>query len=105
MITSKYFQKTLQQLQKHPGVKGVIVTNTEGLPISSTLSTEKTEIISAQVTSLVGKASKVIQELGEGTLNFLTLDAGESELHIAPEQEYVLIVLRAKNAEQPPQNK
>ncbi|MEX2751684.1 MAG: roadblock/LC7 domain-containing protein [Candidatus Freyarchaeota archaeon] len=105
MITSKYFQKTLQQLQKHPGVKGVIVTNTEGLPISSTLSTEKTEIISAQVTSLVGKASKVIQELGEGTLNFLTLDAGESELHIAPEQEYVLIVLRAKNAEQPSQNR
>ncbi|MFB0560119.1 MAG: roadblock/LC7 domain-containing protein [Candidatus Lokiarchaeia archaeon] len=105
MITSKYFQKTLQQLQKHPGVKGVIVTNTEGLPISSTLSTEKTEIISAQITSLVGKASKVITELGEGTLNFLTLDAGESELHIAPEEEYVLIVLRAKNAEPLPQSK
>ncbi|WXG40947.1 MAG: roadblock/LC7 domain-containing protein [Candidatus Freyarchaeum deiterrae] len=105
MITSKYFQKTLQQLQKHPGVKGVIVTNTEGLPISSTLSTEKTETISALVTSLVGKASKVITELGVGTLNFLTLDAGESELHIAPEEEYVLIVLRSKNAEPLPQNK
>ncbi len=105
MITSKYFQKTLQQLQKHPGVKGVIVTNTEGLPISSTLATEKTEVISAQITSLVGKASKVITELGEGTLNFLTLDAGESELHIAPEEEYVLIVLRSKNAEPLPQSK
>ncbi|MBS7248750.1 MAG: roadblock/LC7 domain-containing protein [Candidatus Jordarchaeales archaeon] len=100
MISSKVFQKTLQELQKHPGVKGVIVTSSEGLPISTTLDPQKTETISALVTSLVGKARGVVKEMGEGALKFLTLDAGKSEIQIAPEQEFVLIVLREK-PEQP----
>jgi predicted regulator of Ras-like GTPase activity (Roadblock/LC7/MglB family) len=96
MLGEKMFQKTLESLGKHEGVKGVIVTSKEGLPISSTMDSEKTEKISALITSLVGKAKSVVKEIGEGPLKFLTIDIENKEVLVAPEEECVLIVLREK---------
>ncbi len=66
----------------------------EGLPISSNLNAEKTEVISALVTSLVGKAKRVVDELGEGGMNFLTISTPQGEVMVAPEEDYILIVMR-----------
>jgi predicted regulator of Ras-like GTPase activity (Roadblock/LC7/MglB family) len=96
MIGEKMFHKTLESLGKHEGVKGVIVTSKEGLPISSTMDADKTEKISALITSLVGKAKSVVKEIGEGPLRFLTIDVENREVLVAPEDEAVLIVLREK---------
>ena len=99
MISQKVFKPTLKKLGKFEGVKGVIVTNSEGLPISSTLDTEKTEKVSALIASLVGKATTIVQELEQDILNFFTIDTKNGEILVAPEEDYILIVLKDK--EQP----
>ncbi|MFW9830468.1 MAG: roadblock/LC7 domain-containing protein [Candidatus Hodarchaeota archaeon] len=94
MIGGKALKDSLKRLGAHEGVRGVIITNMEGLPISSNLNAEKTEVISALVTSLVGKAKRVVDELGEGGMNFLTISTPQGEVMVAPEEDYILIVLR-----------
>ena len=94
MIGGKALKDSLKRLGAHEGVRGGIITNMEGLPISSNLNAEKTEVISALVTSLVGKAKRVVDELGEGGMNFLTISTPQGEVMVAPEEDYILIVLR-----------
>ncbi|MHA2313902.1 MAG: roadblock/LC7 domain-containing protein [Candidatus Hermodarchaeia archaeon] len=94
MIGGKALKDSLKRLGAHDGVRGVIITNMEGLPISSNLNAETTEVISALVTSLIGKAKRVVDELGEGGMNFLTISTKAGEVMVAPEEDYILIVLR-----------
>ncbi|MFW9935390.1 MAG: roadblock/LC7 domain-containing protein [Promethearchaeota archaeon] len=94
MIGGKALKDSLKRLGAHEGVRGVIITNMEGLPISSNLNAEKTEVIAALVTSLVGKAKRVVDELGEGGMNFLTISTPQGEVMVAPEEDYILIVMR-----------
>jgi len=94
MISQKWIKDTIERLSGHKGVKGVVITSSEGIPLSSTLSSDETEKIAAFVTSIVDKAKKIINELGTGKLNFLTVDASKKELLIAPEKDYILVVLR-----------
>ena len=99
LIGRRIFDETLKKLKRFEGVKGVIVTTTEGLPISTTYETEKTEKIAAHITSLVGKARTVVQELEseeQGMMSFLTITTVDGEVLIAPEEEYILIVLKEK---------
>ena len=102
MIGGKALKDTLKRLEAHEGVRGVIITNMEGLPIKSTLGAEKTEIIAALITSLIGKAKRVVDELGEelgvNFMNFLTISLqgeSQSEILVAPEEDYILILLKS----------
>ncbi|MCK5389197.1 MAG: roadblock/LC7 domain-containing protein, partial [Candidatus Thorarchaeota archaeon] len=56
MITQEKLQKILARLKSQEGVRGVVVTNMEGLPLSSDLDPETTENVAAIITSLVGKS-------------------------------------------------
>lgn len=98
MISQKQFEETLKKLEGHKGVRGVIIASNDGLPISSTkgMSMETRENVSALVASLVGRAKAVVTELEEGELNFFTLDTSKGEILVAPENDYILIVLRTK---------
>jgi len=94
MISQKQFQATLKKLSGFKGVRGVIITNKEGLPISSDIDTNKTESVAALVSSLVGKATQAVEQLEEGQLNFFTIDTTKGEILVAPENDYILIVLK-----------
>ncbi|MHA1784973.1 MAG: roadblock/LC7 domain-containing protein [Candidatus Helarchaeota archaeon] len=100
IIGRRIFDETLKKLKRFEGVKGVIVTNTEGLPISTTYDTDKTEKIAAHITSLIGKARTVVSEIHSESPNeqmsFLTLTTANGEVLIAPEEEYILIVMKDK---------
>ncbi len=96
MISQKQFQSTLKKLAGFDGVRGVIITTKEGLPISSDIETDKTESIAALVSSLVGKAKQAVDQLEEGDLNFFTIDTTKGEILVAPENDYILIVLKDK---------
>ncbi|MHA1245135.1 MAG: roadblock/LC7 domain-containing protein [Candidatus Heimdallarchaeota archaeon] len=97
MINQKNLQVTLKRLSSFEGVRGVIITTKEGLPLSSDLDHKKTEAVAALVTALVGKATKAVEELEEGQLNFFTIDTTNGEIMVAPEEgDYILIVLRDK---------
>ncbi|MBN1330494.1 MAG: roadblock/LC7 domain-containing protein [Candidatus Heimdallarchaeota archaeon] len=96
MISQKQFQATLKKLSGFEGVRGVIITNNEGLPLSSDIDPDKTESVAALVSSLVGKATQTVEQLEEGELNFFTIDTTNGEILVAPENDYILIVLKDK---------
>ena len=96
MVSQDKVQAILEQLRSQDGIRGIVVTTMEGLPLSSDLDAETTENVAAIVTSLVGKALDAVRELQEGTLSFLTLDTSKGQINIAPEPKegLILVVLR-----------
>ena len=96
MISRKQFEETLGKLSSFPGVQGVIITNNEGLPIASTLQSEQTENSAALVTALIGKAKGTVRDMSNGQLNWIQMDTTNGEVFVAPEDEYIVVVLREK---------
>ena len=99
MITQEKLQTILARLKSQEGVRGVVVTNMEGLPLSSDLDPDTTENVAAIITSLVGKALDAVRELREGSLSFLTLDTTKGQINIAPDVSEGLILVVLKNNE------
>ncbi len=97
MITQEKLQSILSKLKAQEGVRGVVVTTMEGLPLSSDLDPETTESVAAIITSLVGKALDAVRELREGSLSFLTLDTHKGQINIAPDVKEGLILVVLKN--------
>lgn len=90
-------QTIIAKLKAQDGVRGVVITNMEGLPLSSDLDPDTTENVAAIITSLVGKAIDAVEELKEGTLSFLTLDTTKGQINIAPspKEDLILVVLKS----------
>ncbi|TFG95355.1 roadblock/LC7 domain-containing protein [Candidatus Thorarchaeota archaeon] len=99
LITQEKLQIILARLKSQEGVRGVVVTNMEGLPLSSDLDLETTENVAAIITSLVGKALDAVRELREGSLSFLTLDTTKGQINIAPDVSEGVILVVLKNNE------
>ncbi|MHA1479921.1 MAG: roadblock/LC7 domain-containing protein [Candidatus Thorarchaeota archaeon] len=99
MISQDKLKEILERIKSQEGVRGVVVTTMEGLPLSSDLDAETTENVAAIITSLVGKALDAVRELKEGKLSFLTLDTSKGEINIAPEPKEGLILVVLKNNE------
>jgi predicted regulator of Ras-like GTPase activity (Roadblock/LC7/MglB family) len=97
VITQEKLQSILLRLKAQEGVRGVVVTTMEGLPLSSDLDPETTESVAAIITSLVGKALDAVRELREGSLSFLTLDTNKGQINIAPDvsEGLILVVLKS----------
>ncbi|TFG10981.1 roadblock/LC7 domain-containing protein [Candidatus Thorarchaeota archaeon] len=96
LISQERLEAILADLTAQEGVRGVVVTNMEGLPLSSDLPPETTETVAAILTSLVGKALDAVRELQEGSLSFLTLDTTKGQINIAPDvkEDLILVVLK-----------
>ncbi|MHA1965264.1 MAG: roadblock/LC7 domain-containing protein [Candidatus Thorarchaeota archaeon] len=99
MISQEKLQGILSKIKSQEGVRGVVVTTMDGLPLSSDLDPETTENVAAIITSLVGKALDAVRELQEGSLSFLTLDTTKGQINIAPEVKEGLILVVLKNTQ------
>jgi predicted regulator of Ras-like GTPase activity (Roadblock/LC7/MglB family) len=96
LISQEKLQDIISKLKAQEGVRGVVVTNMEGLPLSSDLDPDTTENVAAIITSLVGKSMDAVRELREGSLSFLTLDTTQGQINIAPnaKEDLILVVLK-----------
>ncbi|HMF30748.1 MAG TPA: roadblock/LC7 domain-containing protein [Candidatus Lokiarchaeia archaeon] len=95
MIDGKTIKEIVKKFAQMEGVRGVIITDKEGLPIQSDLDTETTENVSAHITSLVGRSKMVVDALQEGGLKFLRLETNKGEVMVAPDDAgLILIVLK-----------
>lgn len=91
-------EETLRRIQSHKGVKGVLIMNSEGIPIRSNLSQEDTENYAALVSQLALKASGVVRVLDDSDeLAFLRVRSKKHEIMIAPDKDYVLVVIQNPN--------
>ncbi|CAH1394055.1 unnamed protein product [Nezara viridula] len=87
---------TLKRIQAHKGVVGTIVITGDGVPIKSTLDNTTTVQYTALLTQLCDRARTAVRDLDPtNDLTFLRLRSKKNEIMIAPDKEFVLIVIQA----------
>ncbi|KAI9197415.1 uncharacterized protein BJ171DRAFT_520213 [Polychytrium aggregatum] len=99
---SKDYQKeynemeaTINRLQAHKGVQGIVIANHEGSVIRSTLDNIQTQQYSTLVTQLASKAKGVVRDLDpEDDLTFLRIRSKKHEIMVAETKSYLLIVIQ-----------
>eukprot|EP00051_Salpingoeca_urceolata_P032104 m.14309 g.14309 ORF g.14309 m.14309 type:complete len:100 (-) comp4770_c0_seq1:395-694(-) len=95
---SSEVEETLKRISSHKGVQGILVVNKEGIPIKSTLDQSKSVQIASHITQLAIKASSAVRDIEPtNELTFLRLRTKKYELMIAPDKEYILIVIQNPN--------
>lgn len=88
-------EETIRRLAAHKGVAGVIVVNGEGIPIKTTLDNHVSVQYAGLMSSLVDKARAVVRDLDPtNDLTFLRIRSKKSEVMIAPDKEFILIVVQ-----------
>merc|ERR1712125_206798 len=94
-------EETLNRIKTHKGVSGIVIVNSEGVPIRSTLETRFTLQYSALISQLASKARSVVRDLDpQNDLTFLRIRSKKHEIMVAPDKEYILIVIQDPNADQ-----
>ena len=91
-------EDTIKRMEQHKGVEGVIILSHDGIPIRSTLDNDKTISYAALITQLTEKAASVVRELDvTNELTFLRIRSKNKEIMVAPDAQYILIVIQASN--------
>ncbi|MFX1400627.1 MAG: roadblock/LC7 domain-containing protein [Promethearchaeota archaeon] len=93
-IIVKKFQNRAIFYQGREGIRGVIICDSTGLPIDSTMDINISEEVAAYVTLLIGKGKQVIEALNEGSLKSIRLETSKGETMIALESNLILIILK-----------
>jgi dynein light chain roadblock-type len=90
--------ETMKRLQSHKGVTGLIVIDKEGIPIRSTLDNSTTVQYAGLITQLANKARSVVRDIDpQNDLTFVRVRSKKYEIIIAPEKEFLLIVIQNPN--------
>mmetsp|Transcript_7731 Transcript_7731/g.10676 ORF Transcript_7731/g.10676 Transcript_7731/m.10676 type:complete len:98 (-) Transcript_7731:43-336(-) len=93
-------EETIKRIQSHKGVLGVVVVNSAGIPIKTTLEPEQTTKYSGLLTELASKARSVVRTLDTSNdLTFLRIRSKKHEIMVAPDKDYMLIVIQDPSAE------
>ncbi len=93
-------EETLSRIQSHKGVRGVLIINSEGVAIRSTFSAPQTASYAGLLSQLVLKARSVCRTIDTmDDLTFLRLRSRNCEIMVAPDKEYLLVVVQDPNLE------
>lgn len=111
-------EETIKRIHSHKGVKGVLIMNSEGVPIRAVgMTPEETENYAALVSQVLQrsklifrwflihkfscfvqlaiKAGGVVRTLDESDeLAFLRIRSKKHEIMIAPDKDYILVVVQ-----------
>mmetsp|Transcript_45881 Transcript_45881/g.52928 ORF Transcript_45881/g.52928 Transcript_45881/m.52928 type:complete len:99 (-) Transcript_45881:1327-1623(-) len=91
-------EETLNRIKTHKGVKGIIVVDSEGMPIRSTLNPTETQKYAAALSELTLKARNTVRDLDTtNELTFLRIRSKKHEIMVAPDKGYILIVIQVPN--------
>ncbi|KAL6112280.1 dynein light chain roadblock-type 1 [Pungitius pungitius] len=88
-------EETLKRIQSQNGVQGVIIINSEGIPIKTTLDNASTVQYAGLIHQLVMKARSTVRGIDpQNDLTFLRIRSKKNEIMIAPDKDYFLIVIQ-----------
>lgn len=113
LLQSNEVEETMKRIQSHKGVVGTIVVNSEGkhifngwviteisfntlgIPIKTTLDNTTTVQYAGLISSLADKARSVVRDLDPSNdLTFLRIRSKKHEIMVAPDKEFILIVVQ-----------
>jgi len=88
-------EETLKRIQAHKGVVGVIVVNSEGIPVRTTLDNSTTVQYAGLLHQLTIKARTCVRDLDpQNDLTFLRIRSKKHEIMVAPDRDYLLLVVQ-----------
>uniref|UniRef100_A0A3B5BCW0 Dynein light chain roadblock n=1 Tax=Stegastes partitus TaxID=144197 RepID=A0A3B5BCW0_9TELE len=88
-------EETLKRIQGQKGVQGIIIVNSEGIPIKTTLDNSSTVQYAGLIHQLVMKARSTVRDIDpQNDLTFLRVRSKKNEIMIAPDKDYFLIVIQ-----------
>ena len=88
-------EAVLARLSRQPGVEGVLVCTPDGLPLRSTLTPGLTALYAGGLVALAARATAAVRDTDPtDSLCFLRLRTARHEVMIAPDKNYILIVLQ-----------
>ncbi|KAG6453891.1 hypothetical protein O3G_MSEX008363 [Manduca sexta] len=88
-------EETIKRIQAHKGVMGVVIVNHEGIPIKSSLDNATSVLYAGLIGQLTEKARNVVREMDStNELTFLRVRSRRHEILIAPDREFILIVIQ-----------
>ncbi|CAH0769646.1 unnamed protein product [Bemisia tabaci] len=92
---SNEVEETMKQIQNHKGVVGLVVVNAEGIPIKTTLDNTTTVQYAGLISQLSEKVRSVVRDLDPtNDLTFLRIRSKKHEIMVAPDKEFMLIVIQ-----------
>lgn len=88
-------EELLKRIQGHKGVMGIIIVNNEGIPIRTTLDNSTTVQYAGLIHTLTAKARSTVRDIDpQNDLTFLRIRSKKHEIMIAPDKEYLMIVIQ-----------
>eukprot|EP01066_Platyproteum_vivax_P012315 Platyproteum_vivax@DN5597_c0_g1_i2.p1 len=95
-------EETINRIKTHKGVLGVVIVNREGIPIRSTIEDkDETMKYASYISNLAGLARTSIRDLDpQNDLTFVRIRSKKHEIMVAPDRDYILIVIQDPNVDQ-----
>ena len=91
---SSVIEEIFNKVNTHKGVEGIILSDSDGVPIKSIFTDEQTTYYYATSASMfIKKCKNVVKEL-----NFIRIRTKLNEIMIAPEKEFLFIVVQNPSA-------
>lgn len=88
-------EEAFMRIKTHKGVKGIFITNYSGVAVKSTMSASDTHRYGTLLATLTQTARSTIRELdSQNDLVFLRVKSRKHEILIAPDREYLLVVVQ-----------
>jgi len=95
MSSSQKVEETLNRINTHMGVLGVIIVNKKGVAIKSTMKQDETINNASLIANFMDKATNTIKSLHpEEEITFIKIRSQIYEIMIAPDKEFTMIVLQ-----------
>ena len=93
-------EETLKRIQSHRGVTGILIVDLNGVVIKSNMSSDEAKEHAALISQLASKASSMVRTLdAQNDLTFLRVRTRKYEIMVAPDKEYILIVIQNPDKE------
>ena len=93
-------EETLKRINSHKGIQGIVIMNTEAIPIRSTLDTALATKYCGLLKPLCEKSRSAVRDLDpQNDLTFLRIRTKKHEIMIAPEKEFTLVVVQNPNSD------
>ena len=92
-LSQQALEKVIESVGKHKGVYGAVLSDTDGLPLQSSLPGEDTERVAAQVASLVGKVKHISQEIAQEAARSVRLELEVGDVEIIPDYDSEIIII------------
>ncbi|XP_052569053.1 dynein light chain roadblock-type 1-like [Peromyscus californicus insignis] len=84
-----------QETSEPERMQGIIVVNTEGIPIKSTMDNATTTQYADLLHNFILKARSTVRETDpQNDLTFLRIHSKKNEIMVAPDKDYFLIVIQ-----------